>query len=64
MTHDLIRNIPGVFDSEIVEIKVMDLGDNTYYALSHVKADGKEIIIDSGPSDAIAIALGAGIPST
>ncbi|NIS70969.1 MAG: bifunctional nuclease family protein [Proteobacteria bacterium] len=62
MTHDLIRDILGVLNSEIVKIEVMDLRDNTYYALIHVKADGKEITIDSRPSDAIALALGTGAP--
>lgn len=62
MTHDLIRNILGVFCSEIARVEVMDLKDNTYYALIYVKADGKEMAIDSRPSDAIAIALGAHIP--
>ncbi len=61
-THDLIRNILDVLDSEIVKIEVMDLRENTYYALIHVKADGKELTIDSRPSDAIAIAVGAGAP--
>ena len=62
MTHDLIRNILGVLSSEMVKIEVMDLRDNTYYALIHVKAEGKEIAIDSRPSDAIAVALGTGAP--
>ena len=62
MTHDLIRNVLGVLNSEIVKIEVMDLRDNTYYALIYVKAEGKEIAIDSRPSDAIAVALGTGAP--
>jgi hypothetical protein len=62
MTHDLIRDILGALKSEIVKIEVMDLRDNTYYALIHVKAEGKEIAIDSRPSDAIAVALGTGAP--
>ena len=49
-------------NSEIVKIEVMDLRDSTYYALIHVKAEGKEIAIDSRPSDAIAVALGTGAP--
>ncbi|MFQ5888351.1 MAG: bifunctional nuclease family protein [Candidatus Hydrothermarchaeales archaeon] len=62
MTHDLIRDILGVLNSEIVKIEVMDLRDSTYYALIHVKAEGKEVAIDSRPSDAIAVALGTGAP--
>lgn len=62
MTHDLIRNILKLFDSEVMKIEVMDLRDNTYYANIHLKAKGKELTIDSRPSDAIAVALGAGAP--
>lgn len=62
MTHDLIRDILGALNSKIVKIEVMDVRDNTYYALIHVKAEGKEIAVDSRPSDAIALALGTGAP--
>ncbi len=61
-THDLIRDILEAFDAEILKIEVMDIKDNTYYALIHVLADGKEITVDSRPSDAIAVALAAGAP--
>ncbi len=62
MTHDLIRNIVKRFQSEISKIEVMDLKDNTYYALIHIKTKGKEITVDSRPSDAIAVALASGAP--
>ena len=61
-THDIIRNILKAFDAEIVKVEVMDLREGTYYALIYVMADGKEMTIDSRPSDAIAIAVGAGVP--
>ncbi len=41
---------------------VNDLRENTYYALIYIKAEKGEVVIDSRPSDAIAIALGAGAP--
>ncbi len=62
MTHDLLRNILTVFNSRIMKIEVTDLMENTYYAVIYIKADGKELTIDSRPSDAIALALGAGAP--
>ena len=61
-THDLIGNILEAFDSEILKIEVMDLRDNTYYALIHIITDGRELSIDSRPSDAIAVALAVGAP--
>ena len=41
---------------------VNDLKENTYYALIYLNRRGEEIIIDSRPSDAIAIALAADAP--
>jgi len=57
MTHDLIHSILKTLDSQVVKIVVNDLKENTYYALIHLNRKGEEIIIDSRPSDAIAIAL-------
>jgi bifunctional DNase/RNase len=61
-THDLIGNIIETFDAEILKIEVMDLKDNTYYAMIHILADGEELTIDSRPSDAIVVALAVGAP--
>ncbi|NIS67921.1 MAG: bifunctional nuclease family protein [Proteobacteria bacterium] len=62
MTHDLLCNILTVFNSEIVKVEVVELRDKTFYAVIHIRSDGKEIALDSRPSDAIAIALRAGAP--
>jgi bifunctional DNase/RNase len=57
MTHDLLKNIMDQVDIKINKIEICDLKDNTYYALIHLTNRGKNITIDSRPSDAIAIAL-------
>ena len=57
MTHDLLKNILTTLDVKIQKIEVTDLKDNTFYAIIHLNADGRELTIDSRPSDAIAIAL-------
>jgi bifunctional DNase/RNase len=62
MTHDLIHNILNTLESRVVKIIVNDLKENTYYALIHLMRQGEEIIIDSRPSDAIAIALAVDAP--
>ena len=41
---------------------VNDLRRNTYYALTQIKTEKGEMVIDSRPSDAIAVALGAEAP--
>ncbi|MFB3884214.1 MAG: bifunctional nuclease family protein [Thermodesulfobacteriota bacterium] len=62
MTHDLIHSILRTLESQVMKIVVNDLKENTYYALIHLNRAGKEIIIDSRPSDAIAIALAVNAP--
>jgi bifunctional DNase/RNase len=62
MTHDLIHAILNTLESQVMKIVVNDLKENTYYALIHLIRGGKEIIIDSRPSDAIAIALAVNAP--
>jgi hypothetical protein len=62
MTHDLIRNIVGLFQSRIIKVEVMDFEDSVCYAVIHIGGDGREFTIDARPSDAIAIALAAGAP--
>ncbi|NIS59376.1 MAG: bifunctional nuclease family protein [Proteobacteria bacterium] len=62
MTHDLIRNLIDVLDCKISHVVVTDLKENTYYGLIYIKSQQDQLAIDSRPSDAIAIALGAGAP--
>ena len=62
MTHDLINNLLTTLESQVVKIVVNDLKDNTYYGLIYLNRRGEEIIVDSRPSDAIAIALTTGAP--
>jgi uncharacterized protein len=62
MTHDLIHRILKTLDSRVVKIVVSDLRENTYYGLIYLNRNGEEIVIDSRPSDAIAIALSSDAP--
>jgi hypothetical protein len=62
MTHDLIQSVLKTLESQVMKIVVNDLKESTYYALIHLQRRGEEIIIDSRPSDAIAIALAADAP--
>jgi bifunctional DNase/RNase len=62
MTHDLIQRILNTLESRVVKIVVNDLKESTYYGLIHLNRKGEEIIIDSRPSDAIAIALAVDAP--
>jgi hypothetical protein len=57
MTHDLVSDIISQLQGEVVKVTVTELRENTYYARITVVQDGREVEIDSRPSDAIALAV-------
>jgi bifunctional DNase/RNase len=57
MTHDLLRNILGEVGCSVESVEITELKENTYYALVNLNLAGRQVVIDSRPSDAIAIAL-------
>jgi bifunctional DNase/RNase len=57
MTHDLLTDVIGELQAEIVRVTVTELRENTYYARITIVQDGREVEIDSRPSDAIALAV-------
>jgi bifunctional DNase/RNase len=57
MTHDLLNVLIGELGGTVECIEVTDLKENTYFALIYVRAGGRQITIDSRPSDAISLAL-------
>lgn len=57
MTHDLIKNILETLKISLKRIEINKLENNTYFASIYLDLKGKELVIDSRPSDAIAIAL-------
>jgi len=57
MTHDLLKNILGEVGCSVESVEITELKENTYYASVHLSLGGRRVIIDSRPSDAIAIAL-------
>ena len=62
MTHDLLTEMLGQLDAQVVRITVTELKENTFYASITVQQNGSEIEIDSRPSDAIALAVRAEAP--
>ena len=57
MTHDLLRNVFLGLEVRVDKIVVNDLKDDTFYAVIWVERDGQLMMIDSRPSDALALAL-------
>ncbi len=62
LTHDLLKNVITEMGGEISHITVNDLRNDTFYARITVNLDGRQVEIDSRPSDAIALAVRASIP--
>src|SRR5437660_7885376 len=62
MTHDLVTDMLDQLGAQVVRITVTELRENTFYAQITVQQDGREIEIDSRPSDAIALAIRAEAP--
>ena len=62
LTHDLIKNIFTAFNARITRIEIVKLHDNIFYGNIIAEVDGREMRIDSRPSDAIAIAVRAHVP--
>ncbi len=57
MTHDLMKQILDTLQASVIRVVINDLKGNTFYARLYVSIDGEEMIIDSRPSDAIALAV-------
>jgi uncharacterized protein len=57
MTHDLLKNILGEVGCAVESVEITDLKENTYFAQVYLNVAGRQVVIDSRPSDAIALAL-------
>lgn len=62
MTHDLMKAILESVDAKVISVVITELKDNTYYARIHLSYEDSEFVVDSRPSDAIALALRANAP--
>lgn len=62
MTHDLIVDIIKKTGYSVTKVEINDVEKETYYATIYLNKDEDEIVIDSRPSDAIAVAMRADAP--
>lgn len=62
LTHEVYLRILESLPVEFLRIEVYDMRENTYYANVFFRANGTEHVIDSRPSDAVALALNRKIP--
>jgi uncharacterized protein len=63
MTHDLLRNLIVEMGARVERIVITELRDNTFFAVIEMRTmDGTAMMLDSRPSDAIALALRVDCP--
>lgn len=62
MTHDLFSQALLELGVTLRQIVVSDLSDDTFRARLLLQLDGRELDLDARPSDAIALAVRAGVP--
>jgi uncharacterized protein len=62
MTHDLIRDLLGALDADVLRVVVTELRSSTYYADIVLMHGGREVPVSSRPSDAVAVAVRTGAP--
>lgn len=67
LTHDLLKSVLDSLEAKITRILIDDLkevgdGTGTFYAQITIEAGGKQLEVDSRPSDAIALAVRTGAP--
>ena len=62
LTHDLFLTLFGRLKVSLTRVVITDLRDDIYYATLHLTAGGHDMVLDSRPSDAIALAIRAKAP--
>lgn len=61
-THDLLKNVFGILNARLLRVEVISLKDEVFYGNIIAEVNGKNLEIDSRPSDALALAVRAHIP--
>jgi len=62
LTHDLLKSVIAEMGGDVSHILVRELRDDTFFAYISVNVNGKQLQIDSRPSDAIALAVRVDVP--
>ena len=62
LTHDLLKNVFGAFNARIIRIEIVKLQNDIFYGNIVADLNGREVHVDSRPSDAIALSVRAHVP--
>ena len=60
MTHDLMKTVLDKTGTTLEKVEITELREDTFFATLHMLVGGKPVVLDSRPSDAIALALRTG----
>lgn len=61
-THDLIKGILAAMNARLVRVEVSSLSEDVFFGNLVIETDGKQVNIDSRPSDALALAVRYHVP--
>ena len=61
MTHDLLAQVIEQMGGAIQRIVINDIRDHTFFALIHIRQGSSMVLVDSRPSDAIALHAGLNV---
>ncbi len=61
-THDLLKNVFNQLNARLLRVEVISLKDEVFYGNIVAEVDGRQLDIDSRPSDALALAVRAHVP--
>ena len=62
LTHDLFLTLFGRLKVSLRRVVIVDFRNDVYYAALHLQSAAGDLTLDARPSDAIALALRAGVP--
>jgi bifunctional DNase/RNase len=62
LTHDLLKNVFNAFNARIIRIEIVKLQNDIFYGNIVADLNGREVHVDSRPSDAIALSVRAHVP--
>jgi bifunctional DNase/RNase len=62
LTHDLLKNVFVAFNARIKRIEIVKLQNDIFYGAIVAEVNGREVHVDSRPSDAIALSVRAHVP--
>ena len=60
-THDLMTTLISALHGNLIRVEITQLKDDVFYASLVIEQNGKNIVVDCRPSDAIALAARTGV---